>query len=499
MSDVYFRPPIVTVMGHVDHGKTSILDAFRKTNVTAKEFGGITQHIGAYQIEHNSKKITFIDTPGHAAFSQMRSRGGKVADIVILVVAADAGVQAQTKEAIAHAKASGGTIVVAINKIDLPAADAQKAKQQLAQEDILVEDWGGNIVAVEVSAKTGKGLTELLDVIQLIADMQEIKARPEGALEAIIIEAKMDKKKGALVNVIVKDGTLKVGDEVYASGKSAKIKSLMNDRGQILKQALPGDPVEILGFKDIPSVGDTIVLKGSGLEEFSESTDKIEIVGKNTKKTINLILKADTSGTLEAVKSTLSNLVTSNVNADYSIKFLLTSTGEISDSDVLLAQSTHGLIVGFNLKVAPSIDDLAESKGVFVKVYKTIYELVDDVKDILEGKAVSDEQKIKGRAVIQKLFKLPSGDMVLGCKVLAGSLKNTSRISIYSKNPSELGSEDIPLYSGNIKTLKRGRDDINVVGKDNECGVLLKPDFLEAKEGYFIEVKWLKNYLDLLE
>jgi len=430
MSDVYFRPPIVTVMGHVDHGKTSILDAFRKTNVTAKEFGGITQHIGAYQIEHNSKKITFIDTPGHAAFSQMRSRGGKVADIVILVVAADAGVQAQTKEAIAHAKASGGTIVVAINKIDLPAADAQKAKQQLAQEDILVEDWGGNIVAVEVSAKTGKGLTELLDVIQLIADMQEIKARPEGALEAIIIEAKMDKKKGALVNVIVKDGTLKIGDEVYASGKSAKIKSLMNDRGQILKQALPGDPVEILGFKEVPSVGDTIVLKGSGLEEFSESTDRVEIVGKNTKKTINLILKADTSGTLEAVKSTL-----------------------------------------------------------FVKVYKTIYELVDDVKDILEGKAVSDEQKIKGRAIIQKLFKLPSGDMVLGSKVLAGSLKNTSRISIYSKNPAELGSEDIPLYSGNIKTLKRGRDDINVVGKDNECGVLLKPEFLEAKEGYFIEVK----------
>jgi translation initiation factor IF-2 len=419
----------------------------------------------------------------------MRSRGGKVADIVILVVAADAGVQAQTKEAIAHAKDSGGTIIVAINKIDLPAADAQKAKQQLAQEDILVEDWGGSIVAVEVSAKTGKGLDKLLEMIQLIADMQEIKARPEGALEAIIIEAKMDKKKGALVNVIVKDGTIKIGDEVYASGKIAKIRSLMNDRGQMLKEAFPGDPVEILGFKEIPSVGDTIVQRGSGLEEFSESTDKVEIVGKDTKKTINLILKADTSGTLEAVKASLSNLVTANVNADYSIKFLLTSTGEISDSDVLLAQSTHGLIVGFNLKVAPSIEDLAESKNVFIKVYKTIYELIDDVKDILEGKAVSDEEKIKGRAVIQKLFKLPSGDMVLGCKILAGSIKDTSRISIFAQNPAELTKDDIPLYTGNVKTLKRGRDDIKVAGKDTECGVLLKPEYLEAKEGFYIEVR----------
>lgn len=489
MSEVFYRPPIVTVMGHVDHGKTSILDAIRKTNVTAKEFGGITQHIGAYQIEYHSKKITFIDTPGHAAFSQMRSRGGKVADIVILVVAADAGVQEQTKEAIAHAKASGGTIIVAINKIDLPNADAQRVKQQLAQEDILVEDWGGSIVVVEVSAKTGKGLDKLLEMIQLIAEMQEIKARPEGSLEAIIIEAKMDKKKGALVNVIVKDGTLRIGDEVYASGKIAKIKSLMNDKGQMLKEALPGDPVEILGFKEVPSVGDTIVQKGSGLEEFSESTDKVEIVGLDTKKTINLILKADTSGTLEAVKSSLSNLVTTNVNADYSIKFLLTSTGEISDSDVLLAQSTNGLIVGFNLKVAPSIEDLAESKKVFIKVYKTIYELIDDVKDMLEGKAVSDEQKIKGRAMIQKLFKLPSGDMVLGCKIMAGSIKNTSRVSIYAKNPADLNKDDVPLYTGNVKTLKRGRDDISVAGKDTECGVLLKPEYLEAKEGFYIEVR----------
>ena len=270
MSEIYNRPPIVTVMGHVDHGKTSILDAIRKTSVTAKEHGGITQHIGAYQITFNGQKITFIDTPGHEAFSQMRSRGGKVSDIVILVVAADAGVQAQTKEAIFHAKASGGQIIVALNKIDLPNSDPQKVKQQLATENILVEDWGGEIPVCEVSAKTGKGLDKLLETIVLISELQENKADPKGELEAMIIEGKMDKKRGAVVNAIVQNGTLGVGSEVYASGKIAKIKSLMNDKGENVKSALPGDPIEILGFKELPSVGDTIVSKGSELVELSE-------------------------------------------------------------------------------------------------------------------------------------------------------------------------------------------------------------------------------------
>ena len=476
-------------MGHVDHGKTSILDAIRKTSVTAKEHGGITQHIGAYQISHSGKKITFIDTPGHEAFSQMRSRGGKVSDIVILVVAADAGVQAQTKEAILHAKASGGQIIVAVNKVDLPNADVQKTKQQLATENILVEDWGGEIPAVEVSAKTGIGLDKLLETILLLAELQEIKADPHGELEAMIIEGKLDKKRGASVNVIVKNGTLKVGTEVYASGKIAKIKSLTNDKGENLKEALPGDPVEILGFKDLPSVGDTVVLKGSELVELSESEDKVEIIGKETKKTVNLILKSDTFGTLEAIKASLANLITTNVNADYSIKFLVTQSGDITDSDVLLAQSTNGLIVGFNLKVSPSVLDLAESKHVTIKTYKTIYELIEDIESILEGKAVSDEQKIKGRAQILKTFKLPSGDIVLGSKVLAGALKEGARVAIYSKNPADLTPSDKPLYNGSIKKLKRGKDEVNIVGKDVECGVLLKPDFLEAETGFYIEAR----------
>lgn len=486
---VELRPSIVTVMGHVDHGKTSILDAIRKSNVTAKEHGGITQHIGAYQIKFKDKKITFIDTPGHEAFSQMRSRGGKVADIVILVVAADAGVQAQTKEAILHAKASGGQIIVALNKIDLPASDPQRVKQQLATENILVEDWGGEIPVCEVSAKTGAGLDNLLDTILLISEIQENKADSNGELEAMIIEGKLDKKRGAVVHAIVKNGSLEVGNEVYASGKVAKIRSLTNDKGENLKVARPGDPIELLGFKDLPAVGDTIVNKGSDLVELSESSDKVEIIGQETKKTLNLILKADTYGTLEAIKASLANLITSNVNADYSIKFLVTQTGEINDSDVLLAQSTNALIVGFNLKVGASVLDLAEAKKVTIKIYKTIYELIENVSDILEGKAASDEQKIKGRAEILKIFKLPSGDLVLGSKVLAGALKENSRVSIYAKNPSEISEDEKPLYIGSIKKLKRGKDEVKVVGKDVECGVLLKPDFEEVKAGFFIEVK----------
>jgi len=493
MEEKFVRPPIVTIMGHVDHGKTSILDYIRKSNVTSKEFGGITQHIGAYQIEHQvagkSKKITFIDTPGHEAFSKMRARGGKVADIVILVVAGDAGVQAQTKEAIVHAKASGGTIIVAINKVDLPASDPAKVKQQLATENILVEDWGGDIVCVEVSAKTGQGIDKMLDVILLVAEMQNLKANPEGDLEAIVLEAKMDRKRGIAVNAIVKDGSLEIGKEVYCSGKLAKIKLLTNDKGQSVKKSIPGDPVEILGFKEMPSVGDTIVLKGSGLEEFSESGDKQEIIGKSTKKTLNLILKTDTTGSLEAIKASLVNLIAENVGADYAIKFLISSVSDISDSDILLAQSTKSVIIGFNLKVSSSVLDLAFSKNVFLKTYKTIYELIDDVKDMLEGRAVSDEQKIKGRAQVLKLFKLPSGDIVLGCMVLAGVLKSNSRVSIYSKNPSDVTSSDKPLYTGMVRSLKKGKDDVSIVGKDNDCGVLLKPIFEEAQVGYYLEVR----------
>lgn len=483
-----YRPPIVAVMGHVDHGKTSILDFIRKTKVQEGEYGGITQHIGAYQVEHGNKKITFIDTPGHAAFSNMRARGGKAADIVILVVAADAGVQPQTIEAISHAKASGAEIIVAINKVDLPGADVQKSKQQLAQHNILVEDWGGQILSVEVSAKTGENIDKLLDSILAVAELMELKSNPDEELEATIVESKKDKKRGVNVSAIIRNGTIKVGDEIFASGYNAKVRSLMDDHGKMLKVAGPGTPVEILGFKEVPQVGDLIVEEGSELTSLAIDESRQEIIGKDTSRVIAIVLRADTLGTLEAVKGSLAGLVSENVGNTFSIKFLLTSTGEITDSDVMLAQSGDGIVLGFNVGRSASVKKLAEDLGVIVKSYKTIYDLIDDVKDLLEGTAISDEKKIKGRAIISKIFKLPSGDKVLGCKVEAGIIKEGAGIAIYDKNPSELSDLDEPLYRGSVRKLKVEKDDVKSVSKGNECGILLKPQFDEASAGLYIEV-----------
>lgn len=482
------RPPIVTIMGHVDHGKTSILDYIRKTNIQQREHGGITQHIGAYQVSHKSKLITFIDTPGHAAFSQMRARGGKAADIVIIVVAADESIKQQTKEAIMHAKSSNTQIIVAINKIDKSGADIQKVKQDLANESILVEDWGGNTVCVEVSAKTGQGIPELLDAIVAVSELMELISSPQSELEAVIIEAKLDKQKGPVVSAIIKNGTISISQEVSASGIDAKIKSLMDDKGKMLKKAGPSTPLEILGFKKVPNVGDLIVEKGSDLAQLAIDEDRVEIVGKNTKKTVGVILKADTQGTLEAVKASLANLVTESVDADYSIKFIRTSTGNINDSDILLASNTKSVVVGFNIILGGSIKDLAEELGVSVKTYKTIYDLTDEIKELLEGTASKEELKIKGRGQVLKVFKLPSGDLIAGCKVVAGAFKEDSKVQIFDKNPSEITQFDTPIYTGVIKKLKKGKEDVAVIGKNTECGVLLKPQFEEIQKDYWIEV-----------
>jgi translation initiation factor IF-2 len=483
-----YRPPIVTFMGHVDHGKTSILDAIRHTNVQEGEYGGITQHIGAYQVTHNNQKITFIDTPGHEAFTQMRARGGRVADIVVLVVAADAGVQPQTKEAIAHARAGGSQIIVAINKMDLPAADSQKVKQQLAQENIMVEDWGGDTICVEVSAKTKENLNQLLDAILLVSEMKELKYLPAAELEAMIIESKKDAKKGVLVSCVVRAGTLKLRDQVVASGQRAKIKSMVNDKGEQMQTADPGTPVEIMGFKETPQVGDLIVEEGSELADLAVDEAREEIIGQDTRKVVAIVLRADTQGTLEAVKASLAEMITSTVGLTFSIKFLLATTGDITDSDIMLAQSGDGIVIGFNVKVPPYLKDLARDLGVIVKSYQTIYELIDEVGDLLEGSAIREEEKIKGRAQVLKIFKLTSGDKIIGCKVEAGSLKVKNSIAIYDKNPIDLTNEDQPLHKAKIKKIKSGKDEIEVAGKNNECGLLLKPQYEEIEKGMWIEV-----------
>jgi translation initiation factor IF-2 len=482
------RPPIVTFMGHVDHGKTSILDRLRKTNIQEKEYGGITQHTGAYQISHEGKKITFIDTPGHAAFTQMRARGGRAADIVVLVVAAEEGVKPQTKEAISHIRAAKAPLIVAINKIDKSGADPRKVKQELAQENILVEDWGGSELCVEISAKTGEGMDKLLDAILLMAEMLEIKSDPDGELEATIIEARLDRKRGVVVSCIVKNGTLEVGDNIVASGFGAKVKSMNDYKGNIVKVAFPSDPVEILGFRDVPHIGDLILTKGSDLVELAQDINKIEIVGKDAKRMISVVLKADTEGTLEAIKGGLSDLVTSSAETTYAIKFLHTGTGDINESDVMLAQSGKGVVIGFGIKISPSAESLAESSGVSVRTYKTIYDLLDDSESLLEGTASTETSKIKGRAKVLKIFKLDSGDIVAGCKVLAGALRVKSRVAIYDKNPADVKKADEPVFYGSIKKLKKGKDDTDMVGKDIECGVLLKPQFEGISEDMYLEV-----------
>jgi len=483
-----FRAPIVTFMGHVDHGKTSILDAIRNTNVQQGEYGGITQHTGAYQIIHKDKKITFIDTPGHAAFTQMRARGGRVADIVVLVVAADAGVMPQTREAIVHAKASGASIIVAINKVDLPGADVDKSKQQLAQENVLVEDWGGDIVCVEVSAKTGENLDDLLDAILAISDLLELKSMPEAEIEATIIESRLDRKKGVMVSAVVRSGTLRVGDAIMASGYSCKVRSLYDEKGSNVKSAGPGTPVAIMGFKELPKVGDLIVEQGSELAELAFDESREEIIGQNTKRVIAIVVKADTQGCLEAVKSSLADLVTSSAGMTFSIKFLLTSTGDISDSDVMLAQSGDGVVLGFNVRVSPWIEDLASDLGVVVRTYNTIYDLIDQVEDLLVGTAESEERKIKGRAQILRMFKLQSGDRVLGCKVEVGKIKLGDRVAFYDKNPVDLEENDEPLFIAKVKTLKDGKDNVEVINKGKECGLLTKPQYEDVQKEMWLVV-----------
>jgi translation initiation factor IF-2 len=418
----------------------------------------------------------------------MRARGGRAADIVVLVVAAEEGVKPQTKEAISHIRAAKVPMIVAINKIDKPGADPRKVKQELAQENILVEDWGGSELCVEISAKTGDGMSKLLDAILLLSEMIDIHADDKGEFEAIIIESRLDRKKGVVVSCIVRNGVLRIGDCVTASGYNAKVKSMSDYNGALVKEAFPSDPVEILGFSNVPHVGDLILSKGSDLAELSRDENKVEIIGKDAKRMVSIVLKADTEGTLEAVKSSLSDLVTSSAETTYALKFLHTGTGDINESDVMLAQSGRGVVIGFDLKIPPTVEDLAESSGVLVKSYKTIYDLIDDASKLLEGTAINEMSKVKGRAKVIKIFKLDSGDIIAGCKVLAGGLKVKSRVAIFDKNPADLNKTDEPLYYASIKKLKKGKDDVDVAGKDNECGVLLKPQYENISADMYLEV-----------
>jgi translation initiation factor IF-2 len=490
------KPPVVTVMGHVDHGKTSLLDAIRQTNVTGGESGGITQHIGAYQVEHNGHPITFIDTPGHAAFTQMRARGAKVTNIVILVVAADDGVMPQTKEAIAHAKAAGAPMIVAMNKIDAQGAQPERVKDELAREEVLVEGYGGDVPIVETSATLKQGIKELLEMVLLVAELQELKPELNVPAEAVVIESHQDSKRGPLATLLVQKGVLKVGDVIISDAGVGKIKAMMNDKGEAIRQALPATPVEVLGLREVPTVGNLVEVIPSEKEalavarqrqdeqvrsadaaEAAKVTDLSELFA-NTGLTreLKLVLKADTQGSLEAIVESVKAIETEDGDAP---RFIYTGTGNVSESDVLLASTSGSLLLAFRVKIDPAAHNAINQEKLMVQEYEIIYQLLEDIEDVLAGGIPVKEVPIKGRAEVLQTFELPSGDVVAGCKITDGIMRKGWNIKITR-------GDEVLVEEAQISEIRHGRDKVNESKKGTECGILIKPVF-EFRMGDVIE------------
>lgn len=492
------RPPIVTIMGHVDHGKTTLLDAIRESNVTASEFGGITQHINAYKIKFKGRSITFIDTPGHEAFIQMRAQGGEVADIVVLVVAADDSVMPQTKEAISHAGDSKVPIIVAINKVDLKSSNVDKVKRDLQGEGIQVEDFGGDIVAIEISAKEKKNLDLLLDMILLVSEMLELKDTSYDPLKAVVIESRMEQRRGAVGVLIIKQGILKKGGEVYLEGQPFKIKYITDEFGREISKAYPSDPVYVLGFKSIPKVGSIVTSEKEASMKISLKSPIKSIINSidPNSKVLNIILKADTNGTKEAIVSALLKIK----KEDAVVNVIYANAGNVNESDIQLAEATGSVVLSFNVGTSPGAEYLARYKGIEVNKYNIIYELISDIKEALSGILSFEESKIKGTAKVKKIFSLPSGDLVAGVDILAGKLKISDKAIIVreeavptnqDENPpagGEREEKEEPIYRGKIKNLKQGKESVSEVEKGSECGVLFKPQFKDIKKGDIIEV-----------
>ena len=476
------RPPVVTILGHVDHGKTSLLDAIRTTKVASGEAGGITQHIGAYQVELGGKTITFIDTPGHAAFTAMRARGAQVTDIAVLVVAADDGVMPQTIEAINHAKAAGVPIIVAINKSDLPGANPDRVKQQLTEYNLVVEDYGGDVVAVAVSALKGTGLDDLLEAINLVAEISELKANPDRPGIAVVVEAELDPSRGPIATVLVKNGTLRQGDALVAGETSGKVKAMFNDRGERVKEAGPSSPVVVMGLEQVPEAGErirvvsderearTIVETRRRSREADEQTDHAHVnldtlfneISAGKLKELILILKADVRGSAEAVKGALERLGTSEVK----VKVIHSATGPVSDSDVMLAEASNGIIIAFNIKTDPSARKRADATGVEIRPYTIIYQAIEDIETALAGMyEPTFAQVVDGHAEVRQIFKSSRLGGIAGSFVLDGTLKRGSTVRILRKG-TEIGK-------GRCEGLKRFADDVREVQAGYECGIVI--------------------------
>ena len=490
------RPPVVCVMGHVDHGKTSLLDAIRDSNVTGREAGGITQHIGASVVEINGEKITFLDTPGHEAFTAMRMRGANSTDIAILVVAADDGVMPQTIEAINHAKAAGIEIIVAINKIDKPSANVERVKQELTEYELIPEDWGGSTIFVPVSAHTHEGIQDLLEMILLTAEVMELKANPNRAARGLVIEAELDKGKGSVATVLVQKGTLHVGDAIAAGSAHGRVRAMMDDKGRRVKEAGPSQPVEILGLNDVPNAGEVFVGCESDKEAraFAEtfiSQNKVKLleetkskmslddlfnqIQEGNLKELDIVVKADVQGSVEAIKQSLLKLS----NDEVVVKIIHGGVGAINESDVILASASNAIIIGFNVRPDATAKEIAEREGVDLRLYRVIYNAIEDVEAAMKGMLDPVfEEKVLGHAEVRQTFKASGVGTIAGAYVLDG---------IFERNCSvRLIRDGIVVFDGPLASLKRFKDDVKEVRTGYECGFVFE-NYNDIKEGDQVE------------
>ncbi len=493
-ADLVPRPPVVTILGHVDHGKTSLLDAIRNANVAAGEAGGITQHIGAYQVELKGRQITFLDTPGHAAFTAMRARGAQGADIVVLVVAADDGVMPQTKEAIAHARAARVPIVVALNKIDKPNANPDRVKQQLSENGLVPDEWGGNTFVVPVSAKQKQGIEDLLETILLVADNSNIRANPKGEVIGTVIEAELDKSKGPVATLLVQNGTLKVGDIVVAGMAYGRLRALFDFRGRKVQKAGPSVPVSVMGLNDLPAAGDIFRVVESEKEarqiilERQEAAKQQAVAQKKMTleelfsryksgeaRELNLIVKADVQGSLEPIISEINRLNSGEIK----INILYAETGNVSENDVMLASASQAIIVGFNVQADVAARRLAESEGVSIRLYDIIYRLTEDLEKALKGMLQPEfSEKVIGRANVLAVFNLSKGTRVAGCRVTEGEVRRNAKARL-------LRGKDT-VYEGEVASLKHEKEDVREMRAGFECGIGLK-NFNDIQVGDIIE------------
>ncbi len=489
------RPPVVTVMGHVDHGKTSILDRIRKSNVTAGEAGGITQHIGAYQVTAGGEVITFLDTPGHAAFTAMRARGAQATDIAILVVAADDGIMPQTVEAINHAKAADVPIIVAVNKIDKPESNIERVKTQLTEHGLLPEEWGGDTILCPVSAKTGEGFDNLLENVNLVAELKELKANPDRKAKGVVIEAKLDQSKGPIATILVQNGTLKVADSIIVGTVTGKIRAMVDDKGRRVTSAGPSTPVSIMGLDEVPNAGDILYAveqeklikmvaeerKNRERENMIKASQKVTLddvfnkIAEGGMKTLNIVVKADVQGSVEAVKSSLEKLS----NEEVRVSVIHAQAGAIKESDIMLAESSNAVIIGFNVRPDSNAKQIAEKSGVDIKLYRVIYEAIEDVEKALKGMLAPKFTEVYlGKAEVREVFKISGVGQVAGSYVVEGKISRNCKLRIYR--------DDVMITEGNVLQLKRFKDDVKEVAQGFECGISIER-FNDIKVGDFIE------------